>query len=155
MEVCHGFGTSPLDKRWGVHPDHGWDILFSLQCRAGHGALLLAYAGRIPPAHMSCVSAPSPTWGPPVPPGSHKQDPLLKDPQLLLSSYQTLSNPWYAVAQVIRGTSIAPLSPDSPDLQAESSYWKFPSGIDSLISSVGLCFGNKSVGHKLSLNKEY
>ena len=103
MEVCHGSGTSPLDKHWGVHSDHGWDILFSLQCRAGHGALLLASAGRIPPAHMSCVATTTPTWGPPVPPGSHKQDPLLKDPQLLLSSYQTLSNPWCEVAQVIGG----------------------------------------------------
>ena len=52
---------------------------------------------------MSCVATPTPTWGPPVPPGSHKQDPLLKDPQLLLSSYQTLSNLWCEVAQVIGG----------------------------------------------------
>ena len=143
MEVFHGSATGPLDKHWWgrvevVHPDYGWDSLFSLQCQNGHGALLLPSTCRVPPAHMSCEATATPTWGPPVPPGSHKQDPLLKDPQLLLSSYQTLSNPWYEVAQVIRGTSIAPLSPDSPDLQAESSYWKFPSGIDSLISSMGL-----------------
>ena len=86
MEFCHSSGTSPLDKHWGAHPDYGWDI-FSLQCRAGHGALLLTSTGGIPPAHRSCGATAPPAWGPPVPLGSHKQDPLLKDAQLLLSSY--------------------------------------------------------------------